>query len=183
MLKRINKCLKCDSGVTSKSKSGLCGQCNRRRKLTPEQIKAISLRQIGNKNGIGKRKTPRTEEHKRKLSEAHKGIKYGIETINKRRSKMMGKDNPAWKGGITDINKSIRSSFEYKLWRTAVFERDGYKCVWCKADNKNGNRNTLNADHIKPFAFYPELRFSIDNGRTLCVPCHKKTDTFARKLC
>ena len=36
----------------------------------------------------------------------------------------------------------------------------------------------LHADHIKPFAFFPSLRFDLENGRTLCVECHKKTPTF-----
>ena len=40
----------------------------------------------------------------------------------------------------------------------------------------------LNADHIKPFSLFPELRFDLNNGRTLCVECHKKTDTYCEKI-
>ena len=87
-----------------------------------------------------------------------------------------GKNNPMWKDGATPINQKIRTSKEYKLWRTAVFERDDYTCIWC---GQVGGK--LNADHIKSFALFPELRFAIDNGRTLCEACHRTTDTYGGK--
>lgn len=80
-----------------------------------------------------------------------------------------GDKNVNWKGGITPINKAIRESSQYAIWRKSVFERDGYTCVECK---KIGG--FLQADHIKPFCLYPSLRFDINNGRTLCKPCHKE---------
>lgn len=84
-----------------------------------------------------------------------------------------GANNPAWKGGITPINAKIRNSNKYALWRLSVFERDDYTCQDC------GQRGgELQADHIKPFAHFPELRLSVNNGRTLCVNCHKNTDTY-----
>ncbi len=81
-----------------------------------------------------------------------------------------------WKGGITPINKLIRRSEKYKQWRTAVFERDAYICIWCGQIG-----GILNADHIKGFADYPKLRFILSNGRTLCINCHKKTGTYGWK--
>lgn len=87
-----------------------------------------------------------------------------------------------YKGGITPINAKIRNSVEYKLWREAVLKRDNYTCVWCGKvggwSKEEKRQIKLQTDHIKPFALFPELRFAIDNGRTLCEDCHRTTDTW-----
>lgn len=61
-----------------------------------------------------------------------------------------------------------RRCAEYKEWRKAVFERDKYTCQMC---GEKGVR--LNAHHKKEYAFFPELRYELGNGITLCVNCHK----------
>lgn len=99
-----------------------------------------------------------------------------IEFKQKLRQKMSGEKNHNWKGGVTSINEKERKTPEYKAWRKAVFERDDYTCQFC------GVRGVeLNADHIKPFAIFHELRLELSNGRTLCKPCHLKTDTWGVK--
>jgi hypothetical protein len=117
------------------------------------------------------------------------GQKRSEETKNKIRLCKLGKHQLGhsgakhhnWKGGITPINKLIRHSLEYRLWREAVFKRDNYTCIWCGARSGKGKTVILHPDHIKQFAFYPELRFAIDNGRTLCIECHEKTDTYKKQ--
>lgn len=82
-----------------------------------------------------------------------------------------------WKGGVREKNSKerriIMDSFEYKEWRKNVFTRDNYTCQICGTHGV-----AVQADHIMPFAEYPELRTELSNGRTLCVPCHKKTDSY-----
>ena len=103
---------------------------------------------------------------------------YKVHTIESRKKISIGNSGEKshlWRGGITSINMKIRNTLEMRLWREAVFKRDEFTCIWCGQFG-----GTLNADHIKSFSQFPELRFSIDNGRTLCIDCHKTTDTYLR---
>lgn len=81
-----------------------------------------------------------------------------------------GADNPNWRGGITKTRVKDIQSPRYREWRTAVFVRDNFTCVDC--GKRGGN---LQADHVKPWAFFPKLRYIIKNGATRCVLCHRKT--------
>lgn len=108
-----------------------------------------------------------------------KGKKYSVE--HRRKIGRSGDSNWNWKGGVTPENQKVRRSAEYKEWRKKVFERDGYRCVECKKGNENGERTSIQADHIKPFYLHPELRLDVNNGRTLCVDCHKKTPTYLNR--
>lgn len=102
------------------------------------------------------------------------------ETKEKIAATKRGHLNHFWRGGVTAEHQRIRRSWEYRAWREAVFSRDGYACQECAAKNGDGRAVYLEADHIKPFSTHPDLRFDVDNGRTLCRPCHRLTPTFGR---
>lgn len=97
---------------------------------------------------------------------------YGKKHTDESRAKMRGANNGNWRDGASRKNDLIRKSAEYLDWKARVFVRDGRTCVLC------GSTEQIEADHIKPFAVYPELHFDINNGRTLCHKCHRKTDTY-----
>ena len=155
-------------------------------KLSKETKEKISKAHVGYKFSeeakkkmslvrLGKKFKPHSEETKKKIglanSVALKGKKQSLETRKKRSQAQKGEKGSNWQAGICQLNKAIRNSLEYKLWREAIFTRDNWR-------SSKGNPVLLNADHIKPFSLYPELRFALDNGRTLCIDCHKKTDTY-----
>lgn len=104
------------------------------------------------------------------------GKKHSVERRMATRERNLGSRSHFWKGGSTSDGKRVRSSLPYKLWREAVFTRDNFTCQMCW--QRGG---MLHADHIKPFAYFQHLRFDVSNGRTLCVACHRKTDTYSWK--
>lgn len=112
----------------------------------------------------------------------------GIMKPNKtsfKKGEFLGSKHPMWKGGITSINKMIRSrKNEYSTqWRDAIFARDNYTCQLCGKSNCY-----VEAHHIKPVfkiikkyelktlgeALRCSELWSLTNGITLCKKCHRK---------
>jgi hypothetical protein len=136
-----------------------------------------------------KKGVPVPLERRKRISASLTGRKASPETVLKLKRRVVtektrqaiseairGEKHWRWKG-TTPLLTRLRNSARYSHWRNAVFERDDYTCQHCRA---RGVR--LNADHIKPFALFPEIRFDLENGRTLCVDCHKKTPTWGPHL-
>lgn|GEM_PF-941619 len=103
-----------------------------------------------------------------------------------------GEKCPAWKGGFCSLTKIVRGSLEYKLWRKAILKRDNYSCQIC-----GDTKSEFNVDHypkslaqllsenkIKTTeeASICNKLWSLKNGRTLCVSCHRKTPTYLKPL-
>lgn len=109
---------------------------------------------------------------------------------------LKGKKLPKWwcerisKGQInrkknrtTSINKLIRGNKKFTEWRIGIFERDNYTCVDCYI--RGGD---LHPHHIKELSEIIKTNniktvreavdclelWSINNGITLCINCHKK---------
>lgn len=158
-------CRHCEEKFDSKTRNSKQKYCSRScaRKGSPNGMQFKKGEPSWNKglNVSGMSGKRMTQEHKDKISKANSG-----------------ENAPNWKGGISEENYRIRRTGKYKSWRKMVFERDDYTCQHCGDKSIKGKRVIINADHIKPFALYPELRFELSNGRTLCEPCHRKTPTW-----
>lgn len=125
------------------------GHNARGRKRAPETI----AKMIATKKRNNKPLPPVSAETRKKLSEAGK-------RRHAHRTERYDGGHPNQRG---------RWSPEFREWRTAIFHRDRYTCWDC---GKKGGR--LNAHHLKSWAKYPELRFVLTNGITVCEdPCHK----------
>ena len=148
---------------------------NKGKTLPPEwRAKLSAARKLH--SGPNKGKTF-SDEYRAKLSAAHighaawnKGTKGLMKAWNKGKpgTWMCGDKNPRWKGGITSTNRLLRESIECQEWREAIFKRDAFTCQHC---GQIGGK--LQADHIRIWSKHPELRFCINNGQTLCKPCHR----------
>jgi len=113
----------------------------------------------------------------KKLSEIHKENMRGKRkpfSLESRRN-MSGRVpwNKKYFGEIIiDPWKLLFSTPEYKRFRFEMFKRDNFKCTIC------GIHKEIQLDHIKPKSLFPQLVMAEWNVRTLCLECHKKTDTW-----
>ena len=112
--------------------------------------------------------------------------------ISKALPQRFGENAGNWKGGKTRLRAAIMGLKKYKEWRRKVFERDNWTCVKCGARSTKGHKVIIHADHKKPFykiiaenkirttrdALKCKELWKISNGQTLCISCHKQTDSY-----
>lgn len=72
-----------------------------------------------------------------------------------------GKDHPNWTGG------NRKRAWQQNGWAERIIVRDKATCRTCGVTGVE-----LHAHHIKSYRDYPELRWQMSNGITLCAPCH-----------
>lgn len=106
-----------------------------------------------------------TESHRAAIRDAH------------RAKAAFGEANPNWKGGLTEINRRIRNSWQFREWKELSLERAGSRCEKCGVSDGHsceccGTRVKLHVHHIKSFSKFPDLRFDPMNSEVLCPKCH-----------
>jgi len=151
----------------SKFCSKKCHYLNMVGKPSPHKRRKMTKKEI-----IERKKNPKAwagYTKGKKLSDEHK-LKLRGERPNS-----CGEKNGNWKGGISAENKKQRIKFSRELQKS-ILERDKYTCQIC---NQRGGQ--LQVDHIQPWSKFIELRFDIDNCRTLCMSCHYKL-TFKKEM-
>jgi len=125
-----------------------------------------------------------SKKSRKKMSKIRKGRKawnkglIGFRLGEKRPGIMpIGENHWSWKGGIS---RNIHSTKEpkYRAWRTSVFTRDKFTCRIADV-NCDGQ---LQAHHILRWAEYPELRYDINNGITLCQAHHPRKRAEEKRL-
>lgn len=159
-------------------KLGIGNQYRKGFKYSDEAKKKISERLKGNTNGF-----------KIGFPSPRKGKKSRFPAWNKGRKlpEFSGENHPNWiKDRTKIVGRNTRTNDPcFKQWRLGVYKRDNYKCHI--SDTQCLGR--IEAHHILRWKDYPELRYEIDNGITLCHFHHprKKYDenrlvNFFRKL-
>lgn len=111
------------------------------------------------------RSTPRTDEHREKLSKAAKGrIPWNKDLLGWN----AGEKHHNWQGGLSF--EPYGKAFNKQL-KVRIRQRDGYICQLCGKD-KNELGHTLHIHHID----YNKKNNSPNNLISLCTSCHTKTN-------
>jgi hypothetical protein len=78
----------------------------------------------------------------------------------------LGEKNPHWKKDRSKLKSSEKKHLntQYMYWSKGVKDRDSWKCRLSNSDCKG----RLESHHIQNWIDYPELRYEINNGITLC---------------
>lgn len=126
-----------------------------------------------------------SEESRKKMSDARKGKtawNKGLTGYRKgEKHPWMPRGEKHWnykKDRSLLAKKQIRNDGAYIEWRKQVWKRDRFTCRIANADC-NGR---IEAHHILIWSEYPELRYQLNNGITLCHAHHPRKRAEEKRL-
>ncbi len=92
---------------------------------------------------------------------------------------MTGPNNRLWIADRSKLSKKQeRNDSAYRDWRKQVWLRDNFTCKIANPDCKG----RIEAHHILGWTQYPELRYQINNGITLCHAHHPRKRSEEKRL-
>jgi len=162
----------------------------------PRIAKAVAIAQEASKNKIWteeerKSQSIRLKKYHEKMSPEQRKLRgkkisnskmghgwpEGYKENQSKSQKKRFENEITWNKGLRSGKpRSIRQEdTDYRKhceWREKVFVRDNYTCQSCKLRGVK-----IEADHIKMWMHFPELRYDLSNGQTLCKKCHIKKTT------
>lgn len=142
-----------------------------------EKSRKCRLAALGNKNRLGQRWTLSPE----RLARGNKGwFKKGQVGNQLGKHFNLREKNPNW---IADRSKLVKSEKKhldgrYREWMISVRKRDG---SMCKINNRDC-QGRLESHHILDWVNYPELRYELNNGITLCHAHHPRGRAEEKRL-
>ena len=176
----------------------LCRPCgNKRAWENPSQQRLASIATLSAAGCESRRGVPLSEDHKARLRERRKGRtpynKGRIWTAEQRANlsaRRTGKPCSQHRKEAIRIaqhrrygtapNRAKPTRRELGQWAHEVIRRDGAMCVIC--GHKKRGRADIAAHHILSRGKHPGLALLINNGVTLCVPCHASEHSINGRL-
>ena len=158
------------------------------RVLTDEHKQKISKGLLGKecsietktKISLANKGKKRTKEARERMSLSHQGVplsqerrkRISLANMGRVVKPLTGENHPNWIADRTLLVKSEKKHLDgrYREWMKAVKNRDGWKCRI--ADHNCNGR--LEAHHILRWSDYPELRYEVNNGISLCAFHHPR---------
>lgn len=112
-----------------------------------------------------------SEEHRKKIGLSNLGKQMSVESREKMRISKTGESHWRWYKDRTKLKKQEdRRSSAVDEWRKNIYKRDEYKCKFSNKDCKG----RIEAHHILNWEDFPELRYNLDNGITVCHHHHPR---------
>ena len=86
--------------------------------------------------------------------------------------RLRGEKNPNYNPNLTDEDRDKHRGLDFIEWRDSVKDSAGWKCIIC------GSNKNLEAHHLNGWRDFPDERFLLDNGVSLCRDHHNDFHRF-----